>query len=429
MTTTDSDTRTPTGEPVSTDAAKFSFFTGEFQENPGPSLEWARKGEPVFYNPDSDYWVVTRYEDVKSVFSQFNTYSAAITLAPVTPLSQAAGEQLQKYGFAPIQALVDADPPAHRLIRRLNAPVFMPENINLLEPFIRETTTAYIDRFIDKGHADLVADLLFDVPCLTALEFLGIPEEDVNTVRRLATSLTEFGWGRQSTEDQIRVADNMGQFWEMGGRVIAKLKELDNPPGWLGHVIMLQRDHPDVFTDAWLQTIVMGGTAAAHETTTNATANAVVTLLQNREQWDRICQDPSLIPAAIEECLRHSSSVVAWRRLAKEDTEVSGVTIPAGGKILTVIASAHYDTDVFDNPEVFDIDRENISSHIAFGSGSHTCLGNHLARLEMRVFLEEFTRRLPHMRLDEQVLEYLPNTSFRGPEALHVSWDVAKNPS
>jgi cytochrome P450 len=115
--------------------------------------------------------------------------------------------------------------------------------------------------------------------------------------------------------------------------------------------------------------------------------------------------------------------VAAWRRVAKQDVQVGDVTIPAGGKILMVIASANRDDSVFGNPERFDIDRET-NAHIAFGFGTHTCLGNHLARLEMVIYLEELTRRLPHMTLDEQEFQYVPNTSFRGPEALHVSWDV-----
>jgi cytochrome P450 len=416
-----------TGCPVAHTAAGFSFFDREYQEDPGASLAWARESQPVFYNDDSDYWVVTRHEDVKSVFSQFNQYSAAITLQPVTPSSEEAGAQLAKYNFAPCPGLVDSDPPAHRQYRRLNAPAFMPDRIGTLAPYIRETTCAYIERFIDRGHADLIADLLWDIPCLVALHFMGIPEEDVNTVRKLATSMTEFVWGRPSPEEQVRAADGLGQFWEMGERVVGKLKELDDPPGWLGHAITLQREHPDIITDTWLQTNFMGTAMAAHETTTNATANAIVTLLRNRDQWDRLCADPSLIPAAVEECLRMSPSVAAWRRVAKQDMQVGDVTIPAGGKILMVIASANRDPSVFDDPERFDIDRET-NPHVAFGAGTHMCLGNHLARLEMAIYLEELTRRLPHMTLDEQEFRYVPNTSFRGPESLHVSWDVELNP-
>lgn len=412
----------PTGCPVSSNAADFSFFGGPYLQDPARSLAWSRAEEPVFYNPDSDYWVVSRYQDVKFVLSTFQKFAAAITIQPVTPPSSEAIDTLRRYGFDPCPALVDADPPFHRQIRKVNAEVFMPDRIAHLEPYIRDTTNRYVDRFIGRGRADLIADLLWDVPCLVALQFLGVPEQDVDEIRSLATSMTQFSWGRPDPDEQIRAADGFGRFWEKAGHIIAKLKHEEEPAGWLGHMVKAQSKHPEVVSDQWLQTIVMGGTMAAHETTTNATANALITLLRNRDQWDWLCADPTLIPAAVEECLRHSSSVPAWRRVAREDVEVGGVTIPAGGKILVVLASANSDSQVFDRPEVFDISRADVSQHVAFGFGTHTCLGNHVARLEMKVFLGVLTSRLPHMRLAEQELWYMPNTSFRGPEQLLVEW-------
>ena len=415
----------PSGRcPFSGDAGDFSsFFSGPYQQDPAASLKRARTEEPVFHDPETGYWVVTRYEDVKRVFSESKSFSAAVTLVPVMPPSAVAGEVLQKYAFAPSPVLIDSDQPVHRTIRRLNAPVFMPENIDLLEDFIRTTTNSYIDHFAEKGHADLVADLLWDVPCLIALEFLGVPEEDVDTVRKLATSMTEFIWGQASPDEQVHAAEGLGKFWAMAGRIVEKMKRLDNPPGWIGHTVKLQREHPELFPDSYLQTNVIGGTMAAHETTTNATANALLTLLQNPGQWDSICKDPSLIPAVVEECLRYSSSVVAWRRTAKVDVEIGGTTIPAGANVLMVIASANHDEDIFDAPDEFEPTRSNSTAHVAFGHGPHMCLGNHLARLEMKIFLEELSRRLPGMRLDDQEFTYLPNTSFRGPEKLQVSWN------
>ncbi|MDM2351366.1 MAG: cytochrome P450 [Mycolicibacter arupensis] len=412
----------PTGCPVSHQAAAFSFFERDYQEAPAQALAWSRAAEPVFYNPESDYWVVTRYDDVKKVMSDFRDFSAAITLQPVTSPSSEAQETLGSYGFNPCPGLVDADPPFHRQIRKVNAPVFMPDQVQHLEGFIRTTTNRYIDAFYAKGRADLVADLLWDVPCLIALQFLGVPDEDVDNVRKLATSMTVFGWGRPGPEEQVRAAEGYGQFWELAGGIITKLKEQVDPSGWLGHMIKTQRQQPDLVSDQWLQSIVMGGTMAAHETTTNATANAIVTLLRNREQWDLLCAEPERIPRAVEECLRHSSSVAAWRRIAKQDTEVGDVTIPADGKILAVLASANFDATAFQNPDTFDITREDAGQHIAFGFGTHTCLGNHVARLEMRIFLEILTARLPGMRLADQQLHYLPNTSFRGPEQLLIEW-------
>ena len=249
VSTTEYQGRTPTGCPVSDSAARFSFFQAEYQQDPGGSLTWAREAEPVFYNPESDYWVVTKYDDVKTIFRQFDSYSAAITLAPVTPPSDDAAQQLEKYGFRPCPGLVDSDPPLHGQYRRLSSEPFRTNRIAALEPYIRDTTTAYIDRFIDRGRADLIADLLWEVPCLVALRFLGIPEEDVETVRGLATSTIEFLFGRPSPDEQVRAADGLGQFWAMGARVISKLKMVEDPPGSLGHAVKMQRKHPDVITD------------------------------------------------------------------------------------------------------------------------------------------------------------------------------------
>jgi hypothetical protein len=168
---------------------------------------------------------------------------------------------------------------------------------------------------------------------------------------------------------------------------------------------------------------------AGHETTTNATANGMRALLENTEQWHALCADPSLAGNAVEEVLRHSSSVIAWRREAVRDAVIGGVAIPAGSKVLAVTGSANHDESVFPSPETFDITRANARKHFAFGVGRHLCLGAPLARVEMQIFLEELSRRLPHMRLVAgQTFSYSPNTSFRGPDQLLVEWDPQLNP-
>jgi ferredoxin-NADP reductase len=189
-----------------------------------------------------------------------------------------------------------------------------------------------------------------------------------------------------------------------------------------------QQTHPDVVTDSYLHSMMMAGIVAAHETTANASANAIKLLLQHPDAWREICEDPDLIPNAVEECLRHNGSVAAWRRLATRDVEIAGVPIPAGSKLLIVTSSANHDEGQFADADLFDIRRENASDQLTFGYGSHQCMGKNLARMEMQIFLEELTRRLPHLKLSEQAFTYVPNTSFRGPEHLWVEWDATKNP-
>jgi ferredoxin-NADP reductase len=192
--------------------------------------------------------------------------------------------------------------------------------------------------------------------------------------------------------------------------------------------IRKQMELPDVVTDSYLHSMMMAGIVAAHETTANATANAIKLLLQHPQAWRDICDDPSLIPNTVEECLRHNGSIAAWRRLATTDVTIGGIDIPAGSKLLIVTSSANHDERQFADADLFDIRRENASDQLTFGYGSHQCMGKNLARMEMQIFLEEFTRRLPHMRLAEQRFTYVPNTSFRGPEHLLVEWDPALNP-
>ncbi|HXZ10182.1 MAG TPA: cytochrome P450, partial [Paraburkholderia sp.] len=228
--------------------------------------------------------------------------------------------------------------------------------------------------------------------------------------------------------EQVEVAHAVGKFWQFAGKVLDKMRQDPDGPGWMQYGIRKQKELPDVVTDSYLHSMMMAGIVAAHETTANATANAMKLLLQHPQAWRDICEDPGLIPNAVEECLRHNGSVAAWRRLATKDVTIGGIDIPAGSKLLIVTSSANHDEHQFADADLFDIRRENASDQLTFGYGSHQCMGKNLARMEMQIFLEEFTRRLPHMRLAEQRFTYVPNTSFRGPEHVFVEWDPALNP-
>ena len=268
-------------------------------------------------------------------------------------------------------------------------------------------------------------DLFYEVPCIIALMFLGVPDEDIETCRHFSMQQTLFTWGRPPAEEQNEVANGMGQFWRFAGGLVEKLKNRPDPgEGWVPHTIKMHREDPERFTDADLQSITMSGLLAAHETTTNASGNAIRALLENRTAWDRLCADPALINHAVEECLRYDGSVAAWRRITTQDTSVGGVEIPAESRLLVVLSSANRDESEFPDPDTFDLDRPNARKHMAFGIGPHICLGATLARREMQIFIGELARRLPHMRLaPDQEFTYLPNTSFRGPRHLLVEWD------
>ncbi len=420
--------RAPNGCPVSHNAAAFDPFEDGYQQDPPDYVRWSREQEPVFYSPRLGYWVATRFEDIKAIFRDNLTFSPAIALEKITPTGDEANAVLASYGYAMNRTLVNEDEPAHMPRRRALMEPFTPAELVHHEPLVRRLAREYVDRFIDDGRADLVDQMLWEVPLTVALHFLGVPEEDMDLLRQYSIAHTVNTWGRPKPEEQVAVAHAVGNFWQLAGRILDKMREDPSGQGWMQYGIRKQKDLPEVVTDSYLHSMMMAGIVAAHETTANASANAIKLLLEHPAVWREICEDPALIPNAVEECLRHNGSVAAWRRIVTRDTEVGGIRLAAGSKLLIVTSSANHDEHHFADADLFDIHRDNASDQLTFGYGAHQCMGKNLARMEMQIFLEELTSRLPHLRLAEQRFTYVPNTSFRGPEHLWVEWDPAQNP-
>jgi cytochrome P450 len=176
--------------------------------------------------------------------------------------------------------------------------------------------------------------------------------------------------------------------------------------------------------------MVLNFTFAGHDTTTNAAANAFLLLLQHPQAWQQICADRSLISNAVEECIRYSPSVISHRRRAVNKVTVGNATFDPGDKILIYFAAANRDEAAFADGETFDVRRQGANRHITFGFGWHSCFGAPLARLELRIMLDELALRLPHMRLrPAQDFAYAPvNSTMRGPSEVFAQWDPKANP-
>ncbi|GAB2900535.1 cytochrome P450/oxidoreductase [Paralcaligenes sp. KSB-10] len=418
-----------TGCPISQHAADFDPFQDAYMENPSEFIRWAREKEPVFYSPKLDYWVVTRYQAIKNIFRDPITFSPSNVLEPIEPLSNEAAAILKHYGYAMNRTLVNEDEPAHMARRRVLMAPFTPEHLKQHEPMVRRLVTEAIDQFMDEGHVDLFQKLLWDVPFSVALHFLGIDDDsDREKMHRFSIAHTVNAFGRPTPEERESVAHTVGQFWQLAGEVLEKMKRTPDGPGWMRYSIRQQKDYPDVVTDSYLHSMMMAIIVAAHETTSFASANAIKMLLEHPEAWQDLCADPGLISPAVEECLRHSGSIASWRRKVMSDVEIEGVRIPAGSKLLLVVASANHDNKQFSDPDFFDIRRDNTVEHLTFGFGAHQCLGKNIGRMEMQIIIGELTRRLPHMRLAQQSYKYVHNLSFRGPRNLLVEWDPNLNP-
>jgi cytochrome P450 len=384
----------------------------------------ARAQTPIFYSPEIDYWVVTRYADIRDIFRDPATFSSENTQAPFHPRPPAVQRILDDGGFSVVSGLSGKQPPDHTRLRGFIKKAFTPRRVAELEPQIRAIATTMIDRFADRGEADLVSELAYELPALVIFRLLGVPDEDVANVKEWAQSRVYMNFGERPVEEQAHHAENLVRYWDYCRALVrSRLTEpRDDLPGDLARIYQAGEDQIELDEIAAL---VYGQLTAGHETTTALLANGLKELLAQHEAWEAICADPERIPNAVEEMLRISAPVFTWKRRMKRAAVVGGVELPEGTNLLLLLGSANHDEHVFADPDHIDLERDNASRHLSFGLGIHFCLGAPLARLEAKVVLEELTRRLgPGLRLvDGQPFDYTANATFRGPAHVLVRWD------
>ncbi len=408
-------------------SSRLDLFHEPQLSDPYPFFKLLRQHTPVFYAEDIDHWVVSRYEDVKQVLRDHENYSAQNTIAPIHPLCEAARRALQDGEWNMVPALGNADRPAHTRTRMNVVKAFTPRRIAELEPYVSAVVNNAVDEFRQNGKAELMAELLFDLPALVILKMLGFPDEQVPAIKEGAKNRILFVWGRPTDEEQTRLARGLAGFFRLCRQLVDE--RLARPTDDLtSELLRVRAGNDDVLSLDVIASILFAFFTAGHETTSSLLGNSIVQLLRHPEAWDRIVAEPALIPGAVEEILRYDSSVISWRRKARRELDIAGVRVPEGAQLLLLLGAANRDEEVFENAERLDIARHNADQHLSFGSGIHRCLGAALAQLEARVVLEILSRRLPGMKLAaDQHFDYLPNISFHGPRAVRVEWSISNN--
>ncbi|MGQ4598105.1 cytochrome P450 [Nocardia sp. R6R-6] len=400
----------------------FDPISPGYVEDPYQYVAQFRDRNDVFFAPQIGFYVVTRYEDVESVFLDPETFSAKNVQDPLSPVAPRAAEIMKRrFGLQP--ATSNCDPPRHTYIRKHLTRAFSPRRTRELVPRIHEVATQLIDTFAADGQADLVGQYAFPLPAYTIFTMLGFPNSDAEMLKSWCGDKLEFVHGRASEEHQVAAAEAMCLFWEYCVDFVAHRKQ-HPADDFTSDLIAQQTGEPDQLTDGEIATLLFQLAFAGHETSTNLTVNLLRRALEDGDAWRRLVADHAMIPAAIEEALRFDSSVIAWRRTATRDVELGGVTVPAGSRLLLSLASANHDPRRFPDPERFDITREDAHRHLSMGRGIHYCVGATLGKLETAIMAEHLAERLPGLRLrTHEPLRFPTNASFRGPRALPVEWD------
>jgi cytochrome P450 len=375
---------------------EFNPYSYEFHDDPFPIYRALRDEYPASWNPRLRFWALSRYDDVLVALHDPATYCSrhGITLEPSPPLPM----------------LLTTDPPDHTVMRRVVSRAFTPRRIADLEPTIRALSTRYIDGFSERGDADLIADYAAKLPMDVISRMLGVPLGDDDMLREWTNALIDRAEGEPDvTPAGIEAFSNLYSYFV---EHVARLRT--EPGGDLASALIAAEADGRRLNDLELVGFCFLLIIAGNETTTKLLGNALFALQRFPDQKQVLLEDPSRIADAVEETLRFEGSTQAMARTMTRDVEVHGHTLRENDKVLLLLGSANRDERVFDQPDVFDLGRSREVQHVGFGHGIHVCLGAALARLEMRVSLEELLRRLPDYEIDPDGLTRVHNGNVRG---------------
>ena len=388
--------------------------------DPHRALKALRDETPVAYLESFDHYIITRFDDVEKVLLDRDSWSAANASSPLVPVCPAAQEVLNT-GFKRVPTLNNADPPRHGPMRKAVLTCMTPRRLRALEPVLRDYARNLVLGWRDQPVVDFVDEFAFPFPGFAAFSLLGFPDDDTEQLKTWSRTRVLLTYGRLSEDEQVAVAGDVVSMWRyvedfVASRWAAPADDLTSD------LARLAQEKPDQLNQFDIVNIVYSMALAGHETTCNTIGNGVRALLTYRDQWQRLLDDPSLVENAVEEILRFDGPVINHRRVAKVDFEIGGVTLPEGSKVMLGFASADRDPAVFEDPDTFDVSRENAELHLEFGKGAHLCLGIALGRLETRIALELLAELTPDIELvRDQEFTYSPNALFRGLQHLMVA--------
>lgn len=347
-------------------------------------------------------FILPRYDDVKAALSDWETFSSA---GGVT-MNDEMNEKLRG-------GLLCSDPPHHDVLRKIIERPVTPRALSALRQRVSEEAEALVERLCEKGSFDAATELAQHLPVSIVSELVGLPEE--GRERMLVWAAANFDCFGPLNERTLAAFPIVGEMVEYAFTqcVPGKLQ----PGGWAQMIWdAAANGEIDAALCPFLMNDYMGPSL---DTTIFATTSAIWLFARHPEQWARIRENPALIPQAINEVIRIESPIQTFSRYVARDTEVDGVHLPAGSRAIVAFGSANRDERKWENPDSFDVLREGSQDHLGFGHGDHHCVGNNLARLEIRALLVALAKRVERFELHE--MERGVNNVLRGISKCMVS--------
>ncbi|HEY8950192.1 MAG TPA: cytochrome P450 [Rhizomicrobium sp.] len=398
------------------------------------SYKWLRANNPLGraevegYDP---FWAVTKHADILEVSRQNALFHNGDRQTTLT--NQEGDKKVREMtGGSPhlVRSLVQMDAPDHPKYRALTQSWFLPQNIKSLEDRIRRIARASVDKMMATGgKCDFVNEIALHYPLHVIMEILGVPEEDEKRMLMLTQELfgasdPELGRAPQEEDPQKALAAIQGvlmDFYQYFAKITADRRA--HPKDDLASVIANSQINGAPISEFEALSYYVIVATAGHDTTSSSTAGAMWALAENPDTLAKLKSDPSLIPGLIDEAVRWTTPVKHFMRSATEDTELRGRKIAKGDWLMLCYASGNRDEEVFENPYTFDPARKP-NKHVSFGYGAHLCIGQHLAKMEMRILYEELLPRLKSVKLNGEP-KNSQSVFVNGPKKLPIAFESA----
>jgi cytochrome P450 len=385
-------------------AVEGSLLDPAIQACPFPYYAQLRDRAPVYRMPETGFFIISTYEDLKTVLGDPVTYSNDIMIEQLAgeaaaDLGRMYDDHLAEVGWGHVQTLQRTDPPEHSRYRRLINRAFTPSMVKDMVPSVERTSASLIDAFIDKGTCDFVADFAFPLPGIVIAEQIGLDANEIATFKRWSDAMLSPAQGLLVDEAS---AKHYSEVEAEAQHFFAPLLEARtaNPTGDLMSALVVESAEGDAaLSMAELQNIMNQLVTGGYTTTADAIANAMMLLIENPDQMELLRSDRSLLRNFADESLRLASSIQGLFRRSTVDSELSGVHIPANSILHTRYGSANLDENVFPDAARMDITRDNASKHLSFSRGPHFCVGQPLAMQEIMIAFDQILDRMDDIAL------------------------------
>ena len=396
----------------------YQLLDPEILADPYPLFKRLRETDPVHWDSFLHAWVVTRYEDV---ISTMLTCSADRTPKPEQLEAMGMMAEMTPIAQVMVKQMLFMDAPSHTRLRALCAVAFTPARVAALRVRIQAIADELIDRVIDSGRMDIIADFANPLPAIVTAELFGVPIEDHQKLKDWSTDFAEMLGNFQHNPDRARrvlqSTENLLAYFQAE---ISEQRQRPRP-GLVSSLLTAELEGSRLTEEEMIANLIVT-MVGGQETTTNLIGNGLVSLLKNPDQLSLLMNDSSILASAIEEFLRYESPSQHTARLAPDDMILGGKKIQKRQAVIAVFAAANRDPERFPDPDKLDLRRTD-NRHVAFAWGPHYCFGAPLARMEGQIAFETLLRRLPNLRLDSQELVWRENLGLRGLKSLMVSFD------